>query len=76
MTTAPAQLVTTVYDDTRNDSDIDHIWCDCTIDIALCGADITGLPVIDAPVNACVVCSDLDDTGARCPTCTGAPATG
>lgn len=45
-----------------DDDDLDHIFCACDEDHALCGTDVTDAPIIeDGPVeDECVVCADLD----------------
>lgn len=45
-----------------DDSTLDHIFCDCNPNIALCGTDISTLDfntVIEE--DLCVVCKDLED---------------
>ena len=54
---------------TCGDPDIEHYCCDCSPDIALCGADLEGaefLEIEDSP-DDCVVCVDLKDK--TCPRC-------
>ena len=54
-----------------NDDDLDHIFCGCSEDRGLCGADLTDVPEIpwgddDVP-ETCVVCLDLEPLPcARC----------
>ena len=46
-----------------DDDDLKHIYCGCDEDRGLCGADVTGAPVIGAwspDPDTCVVCLDLD----------------
>ncbi|MFJ6841398.1 hypothetical protein ACIQRE_01875 [Streptomyces griseoluteus] len=46
-----------------------HAVCECTPDVAYCGADVTGEPWEDDTEEVtCVVCRDLD--GFDCPRCT------
>jgi hypothetical protein len=47
---------------TDQGDDLDHIFCDCDDDRGLCGADVSGLPVLgeyDDMSVVCVVCIDL-----------------
>lgn len=52
-------------------SDLVHLMCECDDDIAICGADRTGLPFKDdAPEDAvCVVCVDILGPEDICPRC-------
>lgn len=59
---------------TSTDSDDDeliHVSCKCDPDVALCGADLTGCPMIgwdDYPTpKDCLVCGELDEL--PCPRC-------
>lgn len=45
---------------TSSGDDLDHTYCECDPDVALCGADVSDAPVIVEPLNPCVVCEDLD----------------
>jgi len=45
-----------------HDDDLSHAACPCDEDIALCGADVAGVPWADddtEPTSLCVVCVDL-----------------
>ena len=47
-----------------DDDDLDHYYCSCNEDVALCGADISdALDITGSPESGdtCVVCIDLDD---------------
>ncbi len=64
-------LTALIVDETRtsDDDDLDHYWC-CDEAVALCSADISGVPEVDflddSP-DACVVCRDLVNRScARC----------
>lgn len=56
----PAPAVVALDD---GDDSLTHVCCDCAEDVALCGADLTGLPYDERPPleHECVVCSVLDD---------------
>ena len=63
-----ATLLTPTVTDAGRDGLV-HAWCECTPDVALCGADLTGLPYVTSwdPADACVVCNELLRTFcARC----------
>lgn len=47
--------------------DLDHYYCECDENLALCGADLTDWPEGEAetPENECVVCAHLS----VCPKC-------
>ncbi|GGN39718.1 hypothetical protein FHR83_006655 [Actinoplanes campanulatus] len=50
---------------------VDHLYCPCDPDVALCGADVSGEPIVAAPVNPecplCLIVDDLNDyVCARC----------
>ncbi|MFI0897731.1 hypothetical protein [Streptomyces sp. NPDC020983] len=65
MTTATAPTPAT----TSTGCDLDHIYCPCDPDTALCGTDITGATFVDDVDTACVVCLDLEETDAPCALC-------
>lgn len=46
--------------------DLNHLYCDCDPDKALCGTDVSGWPENDEG-DPCVVCDDL--LWALCPRC-------
>jgi hypothetical protein len=56
--------------------DLVHLWC-CDDTIAYCGLDITEDTPLDdwADEDECVVCGDLEQSGALCPKC-GEPFNG
>lgn len=46
-----------------HDDDLDHLFCCCSPDLALCGTDISDEPVCEDDEdqdNPCVVCVDLE----------------
>lgn len=54
------------------EADFSHVVCECDLDMALCGYDLTGhAPVFDLDLEAelCLVCKDLLDY--PCPHCGG-----
>lgn len=40
-----------------------HVTCDCNLDIALCGLELTGSEIVDfhSVETECVVCEDLEN---------------
>lgn len=60
----------TYLTDHPDHDELDHLFCECSPDISLCGTDIEDDPVIpddEEPEQLCVVCEDLDENG--CPRC-------
>ncbi len=57
--------MTTAHDpapETTDTGDLTHVVCECTPEIALCGADVSGQPWVDeGEETTCVVCRDLED---------------
>ena len=57
---------------TTADDDLDHIYCECTPDIAFCGEDVSTSPIVDeSSLNeVCALCDVLheanDGVCARC----------
>lgn len=47
--------------------DIEHIVCECSPDLALCGIDCSDMPWAEREHQPCVVCSDLEPL--PCPRC-------
>ncbi|MER5301353.1 hypothetical protein ABT039_18025 [Streptomyces lasiicapitis] len=47
---------------------ISHSYC-CVPDQALCGLDLSGMPMASEGDQDCVVCVDLDAAKAACPVC-------
>ncbi|MFF8406951.1 hypothetical protein ACF06P_35660 [Streptomyces sp. NPDC015684] len=57
MTTAPAPV-----SPATDTSDLTHVACECTPDIALGGTDVSDVPWNDErEETTCVVCRDLED---------------
>ena len=57
-----------------DDSDPNHWFCSCTPDVAFCGADVSGLPVLDDETAVdgadCQLCGTLwEANGRRCVRC-------
>jgi hypothetical protein len=56
---------------TSDDDDLEHYYCECDSNWALCGADVSDAAdhtLLDTPLeDDCVVCVDLLDS--RCPRC-------
>jgi Zn finger protein HypA/HybF involved in hydrogenase expression len=72
MNTTTLELVEVGERRVTSPDDLDHWFCACNRDVALCGADIAGQPESE-PVftdDDCVVCDDLLDL--PCERC-GAP---
>ncbi|MFP3991034.1 hypothetical protein U9R90_26910 [Streptomyces sp. E11-3] len=65
LVTAPAEPVSTV---------IAHSYC-CDPSRALCGLDLADVPPSGSGDQDCVVCADLDQSGANCPLCPGSRGT-
>lgn len=42
--------------------DIDHLICECSPDVSLCGLDVSGVPIVDDDNDddLCLVCEDLE----------------
>jgi hypothetical protein len=57
--------------DIGNDPDeVDHLYCPCTPDLALCGVDVSEEPEHDVPVNpVCGLCLLLDNADYQCAGC-------
>lgn len=54
------------------ESDLDHVFCGCNPDVALCGIDLSNADYVEGQWSEddgdfCVVCLDLCDV--PCPTC-------
>lgn len=45
--------------------ELDHVYC-CNPNLALCGTDISTMGEADHQQATCVVCVELNDTGAPC----------
>lgn len=43
------------------DDDMIHVVCKCSLDVALCGKNMTNRPWADGEEIGCVVCAQLDD---------------
>lgn len=60
-------------DTNSNTAEIEHIFCDCDPDIALCSTDISGEEDIGAwdeySENMCIVCVDLYENQIPCVRC-------
>jgi hypothetical protein len=56
--TAPTSAATRVRP-RSDDDDLSHYYC-CDPDVALCGADLSTVPVDESVDTDCVVCVDLD----------------
>lgn len=63
-TAAPATAPTA----TAVGNDLNHIYC-CDPDVALCSADISSHVEVDYDEANCVVCVNLEESGARCARC-------
>lgn len=50
------------------DDDLIHVSCECSVTLALCGGELNGEPLDEAPDDEmCVVCLDLEHQ--PCPRC-------
>lgn len=60
------QIDTAVKGSWTTDDSLDHYYCECDPDLALCGADLTA---VDESLDGqmCVVCEDLE--AIECQTC-------
>lgn len=58
-------------DGDSDDDGLDHITCDCSDDMALCGKDLSEQDWIvnDEDGKWCIVCLELDKKLAVCPEC-------
>jgi len=65
--TAPAPAATVP----AADDDLCHLYCECNIDLSLCGLDISDATRNPDPDESreCIVCNDLDDTEPICREC-------
>lgn len=53
----------------KSDDDLDHLYC-CDRDVSLCGLDISDAPeAYDDDEPLCVVCDEVDRSGAACDGC-------
>lgn len=69
MTTAPTPAVVSAETTTGSSDDLNHIYCPCDPDIALCGTDISDYAFAEDDETDCVVCTDLEDADAPCARC-------
>lgn len=64
---ADPQVTPTPVDD---DPDVGHYTCQCTDDVSLCGANVTGVPwahLTNDGIPICVMCADMINK--PCPRC-------
>ena len=69
MTTLTTPKPTTQTNNTHNDSntELDHYYCDCDENHALCGTNITGMQLVENFTNPCTVCEYMNEE--PCPKC-------
>lgn len=58
---------------TITSDDLNHLYCPCDPDTAVCGIDISGHAEGDFEEADCVVCADLEETNAPCARCGNRP---